>query len=62
MEQAVLEAEDRVNKLEQIFQTPDFYAKHGQEAARLKEELESAKKTCEDLYARWDFLEKKKNS
>ena len=62
MEQAILEAESRVSELEEIFQTPDFYARHGHEAARLKEDLEKAKAVCETLYSRWEFLENKKNS
>ena len=62
MEQAILEAENRVAELEAIFQTPDFYARHGHEAARLKEDLETAKADCERLYSRWEILENKKNS
>ena len=62
MEQAILEAENRVAELEAIFQTPDFYARHGHEAARLKEDLEKSRKECERLYSRWEFLENKKNS
>ena len=62
MEQAILEAESRVSELERIFQTPDFYARHGHEAARLKEDLEKEKAECERLYSRWEFLENKKKS
>jgi len=62
MEQAILEAESRVTELEAVFQTPDFYARHGHEAGRLKEDLEKAKAECERLYSRWEFLENKKNS
>ena len=62
MEQAILEAETRVSELEAVFQTPDFYARHGHEAARLKEELEEGRRECERLYSRWEFLENKKNS
>ena len=62
MEQAILEAETRVSELEAVFQTPDFYARHGHEAARLKEDLEEARRECERLYSRWEFLENKKNS
>lgn len=46
---------------EKIFQAPDFYAKHGHEAARLKEDLEAARGECERLYSRWEYLENKKN-
>ena len=62
MEQAILSAEERIARLEEIFQQPDFYAKHGHELPRLQQELEDARGESARLYARWEELESKKQA
>ncbi|MBO5760833.1 MAG: ABC-F family ATP-binding cassette domain-containing protein, partial [Lentisphaeria bacterium] len=53
MEEAILLAEEEVKKLEEIFQMPDFFAKHGAELPALQKSLDEAKAKCEALYVRW---------
>ena len=60
MEEAIMLAEEEVSKLEEVFQDPDFFAKHGTELPALQKSLEEAKIRCESLYARWAELENKK--
>ncbi len=60
MEEAILLAEEEVKKLEEIFQMPDFFAKHGAELPALQKSLDEAKAKCEALYVRWEELENKK--
>jgi ATP-binding cassette subfamily F protein uup len=60
MEENILLAEEEVSSLEAIFADPDFYSKHGNNTAKLKEDLDAAKVKVEELYQRWEFLEQKK--
>ncbi len=60
MEEAIMLAEEEVSKMEEVFQEPDFFAKHGAELPALQKSLEEAKSRCESLYARWAELENKK--
>ena len=60
MEEAILLAEEEVKKLEELFQMPDFFAKHGAELPALQKSLNEAKEKCEALYVRWEELETKK--
>ena len=60
MEENILIAEEEVASLEAIFADPDFYSKHGNNTAKLKEDLDAAKAKVEELYQRWEFLEQKK--
>lgn len=56
MEATILEAEDRVEQCTQATEDPTVGADHV-EAQKRWEELESAKKQVEVLYARWEELE-----
>ncbi len=58
MEATILEAEDRVEQCVKATVDPAVGGDHV-EAQRLWEELESAKKHVEALYARWEELEDK---
>ncbi|NUN68885.1 MAG: ABC-F family ATP-binding cassette domain-containing protein [Bacteroidetes bacterium] len=61
IEQDILNAEDEVHKLESLFASSDFYEKHGNEIDRLTAELNAGKTKVEQLYARWNELERMKN-
>jgi ATP-binding cassette subfamily F protein uup len=56
METTILEAEERVEQCIAAAEDPDVGGDHV-EAQKRWEELESAKKQVEALYARWEELE-----
>ena len=62
MEDKILELETEAEELESMFNQPDFYEKHGNEAVELTEKLNSLKSEIEQLYARWEELEEIKNN
>ena len=51
-----------MRRIETLFMSPDFYTQHGERAAQLTAELDSARSEVERLYARWHELEEKKSS
>jgi len=57
MEQTIIEAEEHVTKLEEIFAAPDFFARHGSRTAELTAELDNARAIVTRLYQRWEELE-----
>ena len=57
MEQAILEAEERVARLEARFAEPDFYQSHADNWQELEQQLEQDKQKVTALYARWEQLE-----
>jgi ABC transport system ATP-binding/permease protein len=57
IEHNILEAETKVERIEKIFASPDFYEKHGNQTVSLTAELSAAKATVDRLYARWHELE-----
>ena len=57
MEDTILKAEENVTRLENIFNAPDFYEKHGDNWQALEAELKSAKEKVTSLYSRWEELE-----
>ncbi len=61
IETDIQRAEDDVHRIEALFMSPDFYARHGERAAQLTAELDGARATVERLYARWHELEEKKS-
>jgi ATP-binding cassette subfamily F protein uup len=62
IEDKILEAEEEVSRVENLFASPDFFEKHGSSSAELHGKLNSAKTLLEKLYARWEELEKIKQS
>ncbi|MFN7138918.1 MAG: ABC-F family ATP-binding cassette domain-containing protein [Limisphaerales bacterium] len=56
MEDAIMEAEQEVARIEELFASPDFYKMHEQHA-QLNADLEAAKAKVAALYARWEELE-----
>ncbi len=59
MEEAIMQAEEKVAELAALFSSPDFHVKYGQRTAELTAELDAARKAVEQLYARWAELEEK---
>lgn len=57
MEENILEKEAKVASLTELFNTPDFYEKHGDNWKELEQELNKAKQNVKDLYDRWEALE-----
>ncbi len=57
IEEEILNTESEVQRIETLFSSPDFYANHGEETARLTDDLAKAKTEVERLYARWHHLE-----
>ena len=56
MEETILEAESKVEALEEKLNDPSFYVDHAHEAADMTKELETQKKEVAKLYARWEEL------
>ena len=56
MEEKILEAESKVEALEEKLNDPGFYVDHAHEAADMTKELETQKKEVAALYARWEEL------
>ncbi len=57
IESKVMEAESKVEEIENTFADPEFHSKHGTKITQLNEDLEKAKQMTSDLYARWEELE-----
>ena len=62
MEEAILIAEEEVNRIENIFSSPDFFSEHGHRVQELQQELEDAKNRVKNLYDRWETLENKRSA
>jgi ATP-binding cassette subfamily F protein uup len=57
IEADILRAEDEVRRIEELFGSPDFYGRIGDQIGQAMQELEAAKKKVETLYERWHVLE-----
>lgn len=62
IEEKIMLAESEIEKIENIFSSPDFYEKYASQTIKLNLKLEEAKKKVKKLYERWDELEMIKNS
>ena len=60
MEAEIAIAEGEIERIETLFSAPDFYEKYGSQTIQLTDELESAKRKVDGLYARWHELEELK--
>ena len=58
MEAGILEIEKEIERIENLFASPNFHQEHGNKAKELNETLEKARSETERLYARWEELEK----
>ncbi|MCB9206860.1 MAG: ATP-binding cassette domain-containing protein [Ignavibacteriales bacterium] len=61
IEEKIIEAEEEVKNIEDIFSSPDFYEKYAAQTNELNEKLENAKLLVKNLYQRWEELENIKN-
>jgi hypothetical protein len=59
MEERIAAAEEKVSEYENMFSSPDFFAAHGNDSAKLQQEFEEAQKELASLYSRWEELETK---
>ena len=57
MEERIMETEGEVERIEGVFASPDFHARHGENSKELQVELEEARAESARLYARWEELE-----
>jgi len=57
MEADILAAEENVARIEAIFNSPDFYEKHGEQWKQLDADLKSGREKIARLYGRWEELE-----
>lgn len=58
MEEQILKTEAEVEKIQNIFSSPDFYEKYALQTKELNQQLEEAKERVNYLYARWEELDK----
>jgi ATP-binding cassette subfamily F protein uup len=56
MEEAILKAEQEVERLETLFGSPDFHRLHAEQTPALLKELVTAKQRVAQLYTRWEIL------
>lgn len=56
-EERILEAEEDLQRLEDLFASPEFHRLHAAETPKLTADMEAAKKRVQDLYHRWEELE-----
>lgn len=61
MEENILSAEAEIERIENIFSSPDFYEKYATQTNDLNCLLDEAKLKAKQFYERWDELEKIKN-
>lgn len=59
MEERIGAAEEKIAEYENMFASPDFFAQHGSDSAKLQQEFENAQKELASLYSRWEELEAK---
>lgn len=57
IEEVILEAEQKIAELEELFLEPDFHRKHGHRTAEIQADLTTGKENVAKLYARWEELE-----
>lgn len=62
IEGLITSAEEEINRIENIFSSPDFYEKYAKQTNELNSELTEIKKKVKYLYERWEELENIKNS
>lgn len=62
IEERIIEAEEEVKNIEDIFMLPNFYELYATRVNELNKSLEEAKIKVKALYDRWEELESKKNN
>ena len=61
IEKKIITVESEVERIENIFASPDYYEKYATKTNELKRQLEEAKEKAANLYERWEELERIKN-
>ena len=61
IEDKIIAAEEEVARLEKIFSSTDFHEKYANKTVELMQEFDEAKKKVQQLYTRWEELEKLQN-
>lgn len=62
IEERIMDAEAEVERIETIFSSPNFYDEYdGEDVQELTEQLEAARQKAEELYDRWEELERIKS-
>ncbi len=61
IEENILSEEAEIERIESIFSSPDFYEKHATKTNELNKQLDEAKLRVQNLFERWDELEKIKS-
>lgn len=61
MEEQILEAEEEIQKLEELFARTDFFIQYSSQQDEFTRQLESWQRKLEKFYARWEELEQLKN-
>lgn len=61
IEKKIMTAELEVERIENIFASPDYYEKYAAKTNELKRQLKEAKEIAAKLYERWEELERIKN-
>ena len=60
MEERILEVEKNIERIESIFSRSDFFETHGGKSEEFQFELNKNKEILDNLYKRWEELEKRK--
>ncbi|MCB9248940.1 MAG: ATP-binding cassette domain-containing protein [Ignavibacteriales bacterium] len=61
IEEDIINAEENVKRIEEIFSSENFYEKYASRTNELNEELKDAQELVKKLYSRWEELEKINN-
>ena len=62
MEALIQSVDAEIQRIEALFASPDFHRTHGPQTNQLTAELEANKEKLNQLYARWEELEKIKSA
>ncbi|MCK7527142.1 MAG: ATP-binding cassette domain-containing protein [Ignavibacteriales bacterium] len=61
IEEKIIAAESEIERIENIFTSPDYYEKYAAQTNELNRQLDDAKEKALKLYERWEELERIKN-
>jgi len=61
IEEKIIAVESEIERIENIFASPDYYEKYAAQTNELNRQLDDAKEYALKLYERWEVLEKIKN-
>ena len=61
IEEKIIAAESEIERIENIFASPDYYEKYAAQTNELNRKLDDEKRKAVKLYERWEELERIKN-